>query len=335
MDWKDLLSSGPEEVTLPWAGGRRLTDGKRSWKIRGKLPREHGWYIFTIDGGRTATIGKIDEYGPDEELFTRNRCPILTGYLAGSRFIADNARVDPDPENLIDQTEQAYLIEPGLDRFTRAVVLRLDDRLYYLRQEFPQGPEFEVQAAYQDRLESVDHVKGVTPALDLCFRWESQQRLKAEEWEREMERLRLEELAKAEAEERLRQAMKDAGTAAGRRELAKRDFKLAAKTALAVSGAELLDVLPGAHATEMRVQYRVQGRRLECVCHRDTLRIIDAGVCLDNHRGTKGDTRFTLESLPSVIQEAIRDRKLVVWRHVAGDPGYDRGGYDDDDYDDW
>ena len=58
-------------------------------------------------------------------------------------------------------------------------------------------------------------------------------------------------------------------------------------------------------------------------------RLLDAGVCLDNHRGTKGDTFFTLESLPAVIGEAIRGNKLVVWRHVPGD-----GGYNDDDEDD-
>jgi hypothetical protein len=42
----------------------------------------------------------------------------------------------------------------------------------------------------------------------------------------------------------------------------------------------------------------------------------------------KGDTRFTLESLPTVVGEAIRTGKLVVYRHVDGDRGYD------DDWDD-
>jgi hypothetical protein len=53
------------------------------------------------------------------------------------------------------------------------------------------------------------------------------------------------------------------------------------------------------------------------------LRIIDSGICLTAHyddpefeAGTKGDGFFTLESLPSVIREAQRDGKLVVYRHV-------------------
>jgi hypothetical protein len=67
------------------------------------------------------------------------------------------------------------------------------------------------------------------------------------------------------------------------------------------------------------------------------MHIVDAGICLDDHRGTKGDTRFTLESLPAVVGEAIRGGKLVVWRHVAGDPGnaanHDWGADRDEDWD--
>ena len=327
MGWRDLLgSSGPEEITLPWAGGRRLSDGKRFWKIGGKLPREHGWYVFSIGGGREATVLKQDEYGPDEESFPG--VPKLIGYLTGSRFIRDDARVDPDPNKLVDQTEQVYLIERGLERFTRAVVVRLDDRLYYLRQEFPNGPEYEVQAAYEDGKDSVDSIKGVTPALDLAFRWEFLQRKLAEERERERERLEAEAIAEVEEEERYRQALKDAGTGAGRRALALRNFKAAATAALAISGAEYLDHREGLHPNEMVVDYKCQDRRLQCVCDRDTLRIIDAGVCLVDHAtGERGDTYLTLESLPATVGQAIRERKLVVWRHVAGDreDGWDDG----------
>jgi hypothetical protein len=197
-------------------------------------------------------------------------------------------------------------------------------------QEFPQGPEAEVQVAYQDRKESVDHVAGVTPALDLAFRWVSRQRLLAEEREREMERIRQEEERKRVAEEKLRQAMKDAGTGAGRRALAQRDFTAAAKAALALTGAELLDARPSYNRREMVVQYRFRNRRLECVVDKDTMRVVDSGICLQDHRtGVKGDTRFTLESLPTVIGEAMRTGKLVVYRHVDGDRDYDDNDWDD------
>ena len=47
------------------------------------------------------------------------------------------------------------------------------------------------------------------------------------------------------------------------------------------------------------------------------MRIIDSGICLQDHNtGEKGDTYFTLESLPAVIRQADREGKLVVYRHV-------------------
>jgi hypothetical protein len=67
----------------------------------------------------------------------------------------------------------------------------------------------------------------------------------------------------------------------------------------------------------MVVRFRLLGRRFECTCDERTLRILDAGICLVDHAtGERGDTRFTLESLPAVILEADRDDKLVVFRHV-------------------
>jgi hypothetical protein len=56
-------------------------------------------------------------------------------------------------------------------------------------------------------------------------------------------------------------------------------------------------------------------RRFECVCHASTLRIIESGICLIGH--VTGDTFFTLESLPGVIAEAIRDNVLVVFRTLV------------------
>jgi len=184
--------------------------------------------------------------------------------------------------------------------------------------------------AYQDRRQDVHNISGVTPALDLAFRWITVQRELSEERRREMARIRAEEEAKRAEQERLEQAMKDAGTAVGRRILAVQDFEMAAQEALRVSGAELLDVRDSAQRGEKVVQYRFRERRLECVVDKKTLRIVDAGVCLDDHSGTKGDTFFTLESLPGVIGEAIDLKKLVVWRHVPGDVDPRDHDYHDD-----
>jgi len=315
MSWEDLLGENDQWV-LPWHGGRVVHSAERSWLVDGPRPREHGWYKFDTTGGRSCTLASPDKTDPDPVWAEGQR--VIRGYMVGNRLITDWCRVDPNPDKLVEQTEQVYCVEPGLGRVARAAVVR--DRvgwLVYIQQEFPQGPETEVLAAYQDRMPDVNHVQGVTPALDLAFRWMSQQREKQEERQREIERIRVEEERRREAEERTRRAIRDASTAVGRRALAARDFDLAAREALRVSGAELLDVRDSYNKGEKVVQYRFRRRRLECTVDAQTLQIIDAGICLTDHKtGFKGDSLLTLESLPPTVGQAIDENKLVVWRHV-------------------
>lgn len=314
MSWEDLLSSEENRV-LPWVDGRKIHADGRTWSIQGELPPEHGWYEFNTSSGRKASL--IGPAEPDVEFEFESGWRVVRGYLAGDRLIPDGARVDPDPGKLVRQTVPVFLVEQGLDRFARAITVESGGKLIYIRQEFPEGPEMEVQEAYQDRLDSVSHVKGVTPALDLTFRWISLQRLRAEERERQRELRRLEEERKRAEAERRRQAMRDAGTGIGRRTLAKRDFKAAARAALAVSGAQLLDAMPSRGRNEMVVQYRFRRRRLECIVDKNSLQVIDSGICLVDHQtGEKGDTYFTLESLPAVVADAIAQGVLVVYRHA-------------------
>lgn len=229
-------------------------------------------------------------------------------------MIPDDARVDPDPAKLVEQTEMVYLVERGLDRFTRAVAARDGEgRLIFVRQEFPQGPEQEVLDTFLDRGETVDDIADVTPALDAAFRWETFERVSAEERERERLRILEEERKQQERTERRREMAEKMGTAEGRRALARQDFGEAARAALGLSGAELLDYRESFNQGEMIVRYQFRGRRLECSVSKYTLRITDAGVCLDDHMGTKGDTWFTLESLPGVIGQAMDEGVLVQW----------------------
>ena len=329
MSWQDLLSADePLTHVLPWAGGRQVHSATRSWNLKGRLPPEHGWYSFKEEGARKVRL-ENREMLPAEPDFAPSK-KTQRGYVVGDRFIADGSHVDPDPERLIEQTEELFCVERGLERFTRAIVFRdREGRLIYLQQLWPEGAEAEALEAFQDRRESLEGIKGVTPELDLAFQWITWGRAMAEERARQEEILRQEELARLEKEERIRQAMQTADHAPGLRELAKIDFEAAARRALAFSNSELLDVRDGYGRHEKVVQYRFRHRRLECVVHAETLRVIDAGVCLDDHHGEKGDTYFTLESLPGVIGEAMDHHRLVVWRHVPGDQDYRE---DDDDW---
>lgn len=299
--WAALLAP---KVTgaLPWLGGRRITDGSRSWRLLSSLPPEFGWYKFGFAGGRDATLE--DEIPTEPNAVLLARLPAVRGYLVGDRLICDSARVHPDPLRLVEQTTPVFLVERGLGRFARAVVAVLDGRLVYSAQEFPLGPESAVEAAYQDRAESVAGISCVTPALDLAFRWISQQRERHEKRERALEAQRVEAARVAAAAVRREQALKDAGTGAERRALATRDFPTAAKIALAVSGAELLDTQSAPDPGQHVVTFRFRNRRFRSVVTSD-LFVVDAGFCLDGD-----DYKLSLETIPGTISEAL-DRGVL------------------------
>lgn len=316
MGWEDLLQPETEVRVLPWTGGQCVGDLYRVWNILGKLPQEHGWYSFTVTGGRKAILRGPAEMPQGFEVGRK----AIRGYLVGNRLIPDDARVETNPAKFIEQTRPVYLVEPGLEQFTRALVVQHGNLQWiYIRQEFPLGPEGDVLTAYLDHKDSVGTIPQVTPALDLAFRWVTQQRVRAEERRKELERIRAEEAKQRVLEGKRQEAMRSLGTGLGRRTMAAVDFETAAKAALAVSGSELLACRPSHNRGEMVVQYRTHNQRLECVIDAKTLRVIDAGVCLVDHEtGKRGDTDLTLEALPATVGQAIREHKLVVWRHVDG-----------------
>lgn len=325
MGWKDLVAEpGEGFAVFPWLGGRKIHRHGRTWRVIGKLPQEFGWYTFSFAEGRSAALVLIGtepvKTSPDSEYWTG--LTHTSGYVIGDRFIPQKARVDPDPDKLVEQTVPIYLLEPGLNRFSFVeAIFDPENRLIYTQPLFSSMADEMVRWAFVEKKESVNDIPGVTPPLDLAFRFACQQRRLLEERRAERERQRLER-------ERLEQARKNLGTSLGRRTLAQTDFEAAARAALAAGNAEFLDCRKGHGKREMVVQYRFSNRRLECVVDRATLQVVDSGICLTDHNtGEKGDTYFTLESLPGVVRQASREGKLVVYRHVGG------GGHPDDD--DW
>jgi hypothetical protein len=306
MGWKDLLQTDNERLVAPWVGGRSLRTYERTWRITGRLPAEYGWHEFKMQA-RKANWSTTAE-APQGILREKQR-----GYLVGDRFVPEGTtRVDSDVASLVQRFERAHLIEPGLDRFVRVTAGRFheDGPLIYEGQEFPLGPEMDVLQAFLNQAPNLNDVGDVVPALDAAFRVESWRRAEAEKRRREEEERR----KKEERRLKLQQAY---GDGALRREVAKEDFGEAAKAALGVGGAVYLDHRQAYRRDEMVVRFRVNRGQYECTCHPETLRIIDSGICLTDHdTGEKGDTYFTLESLPGVIRQAYGGDRLVAFRHM-------------------
>ncbi len=309
MSWRDLLQKGDESISVPWTGGV-VSSGPRTWKIDGRTPPEFGWHRFSVSGRFARWQGPADP----GELGHR-----VSGYLVGDRLVRDDARVDPDPSRIHASSETVLLLEDGLDRFTRVSAGRQSETgpLIYAELGMPMGPEDAVLGAFLDRKDSVADIPGVVPALDAAFRMESWGRADAERRRAEAARLRAEEEERLRREALRAEIVARLGDGRGRRELAIVDFEEGARAALAVGGAELIETRRSRNRDENVVRFRVGRRRFECVCD-SRLHVVDAGICLTDHNtGVKGDKLFTLESLPSVIREAIDNGVLVVFRHVG------------------
>lgn len=312
MGWRDLLQTPDETIVLPWVGGRSLRTFERTWHLKGKQPAEHGWHTFRLDNRTARWDGPTD---PQTEALSGQ----VKGYLVGDRLVPDDVRVGRDWAKMAESFEQVHLLEPGLDRFVRVVAGRVCEGgpLIYEGEEFPLGPEDEVLQAFLDEAKNVNAVAEVAPALDGAFRFESWQRAEAERRRREERERREEEERQLALEERRREINEQIGSSEGRRAMAQIDFAEAARAALAIGNAKYLDHRKAVQQHEMAIRFRFGGRRFECTCDDRTLRIIDAGICLVDHRtGRKDDALLTLESLPGVIQQAQREGKLVVFRHV-------------------
>lgn len=292
MGWRDQI--GPKEVVLPWLGGWTIdTPGGGRLAIEGRQPREYDWYKWTVNAGRCwvggAAIAQPDMLCVDKQ----------TGYLAGDKFIPDNAA----GYGVLKDAETVWLINT-YELFARVAVGRVfsGGPLLFAQQEFPLGPEAATIAAYEDKaVGGLATVKHATPALVAAFNF-------MVELDHERAKLR----AEAERQRKLEAALALLGTAQGRRKVAASDFNLAAQGALRAGGAELIRTEP--RGREHVVRWRFRNRRFECIC--DTgLRILDAGICL-SAGGRRGDRLLTLESLPTVVAEAIDRGLLHVTRYV-------------------
>lgn len=326
MFYKSLLNA-PKEHVLPWLGGRTVTAFTgETWTITGDLPPEFGFWTFMCGNGRTASwVRFLPISDPLWALSETDRATAFykTGYLFGNLLITpsviQNVNLGLTPREILQHVHQPIFLTPrDLPRFALVSAIHHPrGMLIYSNEEFSLDPVEAVNNAFIEGLTSVSHIPNVPPTLEVAFRLNVLERQEEEEQRARMERAR-QEAERIEAEKKAREEMRErayraTGDGQLRRTLAATDYPAAAQAALRVSGADLIDVRPSSRPGEMNVYYRCEGQRLGCVCDMQ-LRVINAGICLTDHdTREQGDQLLTLESLPSVVREAVRDRKLVIY----------------------
>lgn len=274
MDYTQFLQKPDEVLRLPYFDGKSVCDDKLTYRLRETL--QPGWYQFRKSGRY------LDVEGPIEPELDKWKLPRVVGYVMNGRLIGNDS--------------QARLFglpaDEDLAKFTPVSARKwLDDHILYEGQEFETEVETAVRNAFEEE-QSIDAIKGVTPALAHTFVLESTQRALA----REAERRAREEV------EREKQAV----------ELARWQETLEGRISLALShtGAELVNWRRNGPRNAV-VRYRLRGRRFECIIDTESLQIVDAGICLS---GT--DEELNLSSLPSAVREAIESGQLHVFRNV-------------------
>ena len=244
MDFRQFLQGADSERRLPYAGGLKIRDDQRSWRLRDELPP--GWYRFREAGRYLEMIAPIEPELDAWEL------PTVRGYLAQDRFVTQDSmdRLFGLPE---DEEPPRYAPLSAKRWF--------DGRCWFSMTDFESEAEEQVRSAYEEEREIAD-IKGVTPALAQAYLLDHT----AREMARVAERRRREEAAAAErAAERARWQESAEGRIA---------------LALSHAGARLLDWRRSGRR-RATVRYQLGARSFECVIDVESLQILDAGICLE------------------------------------------------------
>lgn len=345
MDYRKLLGK-VESAVLPYFGGGTVDAPAR--RLRVPQPVAPGWWRFEVKG-REATAREPASPEGMEAL------PRVRGHVWGTRLVREGAVAEPlalmpeeEPPRLSPLTARRWhdgtLLFEGVEfegeaEETARRALEEDRALGDAR-----GVSASLRAAFGFAvLESVSRGTGIPFApveargrvLDVaregraeaerCLRRLADERTRFIRMQAELE-------ARREAEARARMhetgtpdVWRDASARASGRTPGARDARgltrqerwrseseagARVERALDKAGARLLDHRRLGDGL-LEVVYTFMGERFVTVVEAASLRVRDAGVCLAG-----ADNRVTLESLPSVLKEAIDTDALVITRHA-------------------
>lgn len=309
-DYRRFLQREAETMVLPYLGGQYVDAPDRRLRATGATAT--GYWRFEVSG-RTATA--VEPAGPPDlgDLPTV-RGYWVAGYLVGDRAIAHRLAMGPDTDPL---------------RFAPVIARRWPGgALLFDTEDFETGVEDQVRKVFEQGAGngSLNAVSGVPAALRAAFGYAVMLRVATAlgvpvrpvqlRWhigelvamgDVAARRILTSAQARRAAEPDHVEEWRARRTDARLRPASARDRVLdRAEAALYGAGALLRDSrwLSG---DLLEVRYDFMDDRFVSVVDGETLRVIDAGICLAG-----ADERLTLESLPGVIAEAVRTFQLEI-----------------------
>ena len=325
MSYQKFL--GREEVlVLPYLGGAHVDAENKRLRVVTR-PEKTGWYSFVIKRGEATVRGPAEP--PD-----LTKLPKVRGHLFGTRLVREGARAEP--LHLLPDDEPP--------RFSLCIARRWHSgELLFEALEFDTDAEEAVRRAFEDNV-GLANLSGVPATLRAAFGYALLERVSARLHipfapaevrsaiatvaqdgvpsaeaelrrlvaEREQSRREMAELHRRRQEQAAREelaAAREARVEAVRQ--LRETVEQRAERALRDAGAELRSLRRvGDH---LEVIFTFMNERFISLVDAATLQVVDSGICLGH---PPADEELTLESLPSVIREAIDTDALVILRHA-------------------
>jgi hypothetical protein len=312
-DYRRFLGAETQTAVLPYVGGPFVDGVDRRFKAVGAT--EPGYWRFEITGRTARAVERADPPALDDLPAVRGYW--VAGYLVGERAVARRLSILPADEPL---------------RFTPVIARRWPGgALLYESEDLETGVEDRVRAVFDAGTApsnggGVAGIPGVPAALRAAYGYAVMLRVSTAlrvpmrpvqlRWhigelvamgDAAAERILSAAQERRAAEPNHVEAWRAARTDARLRPRSARERALdRAATALAGAGAVLRDSrwLSG---DLLEVRYDFLDDRFVTVVDGETLRVVDAGICLAGH-----DRDLTLESLPGVIAEAVRTYRLEI-----------------------
>ena len=335
MDYRKFLGKEEERV-LPYFGGAFLHAADRRLRLTTE-PKAAGWYRFKVKGREATPLGPAEPEALES-------LPSVLGHLVGDRLVREGSVAE----------RVHFLPEEEPPRLTPARARRWHSgELLFDMLDFESEAEEAARRALEEDA-SLAQVKGVPATLRSAFsyavleaesrrlgipavprelrphlgavaekgRLEAERALRALAAERVLAAQEMEELnRRRQLVGMAQQAVAAQAAMAQLRAQAPRGRHGRAREGDAMARAELALEAAGARMRSARalgngnleVVFTFMDERFISVVNGDTLQVVDSGICLGH---PPADDLVTLESLPSVIKEAIDTDRLVILRHA-------------------